>query len=346
MNQDGMEMTGYYRFEVTDIGESITVKNVKYNVVVFSFYGEGDLSYMYGIDGTWTSWGEIYLNMPTGTLVKEIINSEFLIDYNGETLKGTQEIIIIPISETSTQPEGTKPEIGDNWTVTKTQEKTETTTTENPGGGEDSSTETTTETIIYDFEYIEDSYVASDAGSFNCAVIKSTEKGDDSEGYMIIYGDKEHGLPVQYNYYDDNDDYTGDVELVAYDFQILEESGGEGVLDPIMPQEKSEDKSLFNLGKIGGIDIFYLLMLMVIVVLIIAAVVLLKKRGEQKGTQNIQPQQQYYPQAQYTQSQYSQPQYSQPQTMGYPLCPVCRNPIQYATQYQSWWCPSCQRYYR
>lgn len=341
LNEDGVEMTGYYRFEVTEIGESIKVKDVRYDVVVFTYYGEGDVSYMYGIEGTWTSSGEIYLEIPTGKLVKEIMDTEIILEYQGDTVKGTQETIIIPLSETSTLPEGSQPEIGDNWTVTKTQEKTETTTTENPGGGEDSSTETTTETIIYDYEYLEDDYITSDAGTFNCAVIKSTERSDDSEGYMIVYGDKEHGLPVKYKYYDENDDYSGDAELVAYDFQILGESGGEGVLDPIMPQEKSEDKSLFNLGKIGGIETFYLLMLIVIVVIIIAAAFLLRKRGEPKGTQNIQPTQQYYPQAQYT-----QPGYSQPQAMGYPLCPVCRRPIQYAAQYQNWWCPSCQRYYK
>jgi hypothetical protein len=341
MNQDGVEMTGYYRFEVTEIGESVTVKNEEYEVVVMGYYGEGDVSYMYGIDGTWTSQGEILLEIPTGKVVKENMDTEVLIDYGGETYKSTQIVIIIPLSETSTQPEGTEPGIGDNWTETKTQEKTETTTTEIPGGGEDTSTETTTETIITDYEYLEDKYINSEAGSFECAVIKSTEQSNDSEGYMLIYGDKEHGLPVKFEYYDEHDSKTGDVELVAYNFQILEDSGGDSVLDPIIPPAKSEDKSLFDLGKIGGIDTFYLLMLMVIVVIIIVSAVLLRRRGEPKGVQNIQPAQ-GHPQ----QAQYAQPGYSQPQAMGYPQCPVCRGPIQYAAQYQSWWCPSCQRYYK
>jgi outer membrane lipoprotein-sorting protein len=340
MNQDGMEMTGYYRFEVTEIDKTVTVKDVEYKVVVMAYYGEGDVSYMQGIDGTWTSQGDILLEMPTGKLVKENMNTEVIIEYGGEDFKSTQNVIIIPLSKTSTQPPGTEPEIGDNWTETKTQEKTETITTEYPGG-EDSSSETTTETIVTNYEYLEDKYINSDAGPFECVVIKITEESDDSEGYTIVYGDKEHGLPVKFEYFDDQDSNTGDVELVAYNFQVLEESGGDSVLDPIIPPAKSEDKSLLNLGKIGGIDTFYLLMLMVIVVLIIAAVVLLRKRGEPKEIQNIQPTQGYY-----QQTQYAQPQYSQPQAMGYPLCPVCRRPIQYAAQYQSWWCSSCQRYYK
>jgi hypothetical protein len=341
MNQDGMEMTGYYRFEVTEIGKSVTVKDVEYNVLVMAYYGEGDVSYMYGIDGTWTSQGDILLELPTGKLVKENMNTEVLIEYGGETYKSTQEVIIVPLSKTSTQPAGTEPEIGDNWTETKTQEKTETTTTEIPGGGEDSSSETTTETIVTNYEYLEDKYINSDAGSFECVVIKITEESDDSEGYTIVYGDKEHGLPVKFEYFDDQDSNTGDVELVAYNFEILKESGGDSVLDPIIPPAKSEDESLLNLGKIGGIDTFYLLMLMLIVIIIIVSAVLLRRRGEPKGTQNIQPTQGYY-----QQTQYAQPGYSQPQAVGYPQCPVCGKPIQYVAQYQSWWCPSCQRYYK
>ncbi len=346
MNQDGVEMTGYYRFEVTDIGESVTVKNVEYEVVGMAYYGEGDVSYMYGIDGTWTSQGEILLEIPTGKIVKENMDTEVIIKYGGETLKSTQNVEIIPLTETSSQPEGTEPGIGDNWTVTKTQEKTETTTTDIPGGGEDTSSETTTETIIIEYEYLDDKSIICDAGSFECAVIKRTEESDDFEGYMIIYGDKEHGLPVKYEYYDDYDSHTGDAELVAYNFQILEKTGGDSVLDPIIPPAKSGDESLFNLGKIGGIDIFYLLLFMVIVVLIIVTAVLLRKRGEPKEAQNIQPTQGHPQQAQYTQTSFSQSQYSQQQAMGYPQCPFCGRPIQYVAQYQSWWCSSCQRYYR
>lgn len=348
MDEDGMEMSGNFRGEITDIDGEITVKGEQYSVVTFSMYGEGTLNSQYGIDGTWTMSGSMYIDKESEKTVKTEMTMEMTMDYLGETMESVIEEIAILLEDTSTLPEGTRPSIGDNWTTAKTEEITETQTIIYPDGTEDTSSDTYVETTTKYYEYLRDETVTVPAGTFTTSVIYQVEDDDDEGDYTLQFLDKEIGFEVMYEYYDSSDDLTGEVELNAYNFKDLHESGGESVLDPIGSDGTEEDTGMFNLGKIAGIDTFLLLILFVIIIVIIAGIMAARRRGEPKAKQDAQqPQQPQAAQPQYVQQAQRQPSaqplYAQQAPSSNP-CPYCLQPLTYIQQYQRWYCHSCQRY--
>jgi hypothetical protein len=344
MNEDGMEMSGTFRAEVTSLSDEITVKGTEYSVFTISFSGEGTVTYPYGMNGDWTASGEMHYNSETLRIVEETTIMIMTLNYFGQTVEATDETIIITIEEFSTLPAGTKPEIGDNWTETKVQEKTETITYIYSNGEEEISSETTTETIVTDYEYMGEEEITVPAGNFNCVVFNKVTSEDDEGEYTLVYLEKEIGFEVKYEFYDSSDEMTGEIELTAYDFKTLGEEGGTSVLDPIFQPDKEDDKGILNMGKIGGIDIFILFVLALIIIAVIAGLVSLKKREKPEIEKKVQSPQPQSSQQQYITQPYIQQQHINQAPISYYSCPFCNQPLTYITRYQRWFCYSCQRY--
>lgn len=333
MNEDDVEMSGHMRFEVTSLNDTITVKGSEYAVLTFKMSGQGTLTSIYGVEGEWEASGVFYIDRTTERNIEYTMTMDMSATYLGQTSQMVHENTSILLGESSTIPENYQLSIGDSWTETKIEEITETETIIYPDGEEDTSTKTTTVTTVVDYEYYSEDVTTVPAGTFNTSVFYIVDR-DNPKEYTIGYFDRQIGLEVKYEYYDDNDDLTGEVELIAFNFESLQESGGESVLGPIEDDiKKPDDKGLFNLGKLGALDIFILLVIAIFIIMILIGIIVVKKSGKSTAQSETE----------YTkQSASTQPKSAQQAPVS--NCPSCGGQLTYVEPYQRWYCFSCKRY--
>jgi len=286
MYSDEMEMSGDFRIEVTSTNDKITVKGTQYNVLIFSMYAKGTVTFDLGITGTYTATGDMYIDKATEDSIKDTSKMSITMKYEGETFKSIQESTTIIISRDSTWIGEGDPEIGNTWTETVVEEIEEKETMITPEG-EESETSNYEETTVTDHEYIEDDTITTDLGTYTCRVIKEEDRFSFDE-YSLNYYEKNLGLPIlNEGYYDD--ELVSELELTAY--KLAGNSKGKSALGNIGDDgnDDEDDESLLGMGKIGEIDT---LIIVIIIVLCIVFLIMFisTKRRERAG----QPSQRTY----------------------------------------------------
>jgi hypothetical protein len=327
---EDMEMNGYFRFEFTG-EETITVKGESYDCVVGTMSGYGDIDSDYGVTGTFTASGTIWMEKDTGDEIKDTFIMEMKMEYKGEQMTMRTEETEILISEESTWTSSDDPEIGDTWIETTVSEVTtvDITITED---GKEKDTDTDTETTVEYHEYIKDKTITTDLGTYECCVIKSYDEDNkyySDYDYDLDYSCKKDELPIKFESYEDGD-LSMEMELIAYELAGF--SGGKEVIGSLSGEADEEEDGMLGMGTVAGVDTFVLIIvaLIVVVLLILVGIMMGKKKSH-----GIQPEP-------YGQAGAVQPQPPPPPSTHY--CQTCGGQLEYIDQYQKWYCSNCRNY--
>jgi uncharacterized membrane protein/DNA-directed RNA polymerase subunit RPC12/RpoP len=342
-DEDDMDISGYMRMELK-CDETVRVHGESYDCHVLSVKGSGEFDSGIGPKGNWEISGKQYSDKSDGSAVKSELLMKMTMSYQGETYRMTSDTTTERLSWSTNWTSDVDPDIGDCWKETD-QEKTISRTTSETPEGDETYTDTTTDMDVTCYMYVGDENVNSKIGNIECKMIQSYDEDDlyyKDEDYVVSYMDKDLNLPVKSEVYE-NGDPVLTMETVAY--KIGSDKAGTEVIGPIGGEE---DRGLFGLGKIFGIDISLILLIVVLVTIVLIIAVFMMRRGhgepetspggQWSGQQPLTPPPP--PQPPYLQSPRQQPA---PSLMATYNCPHCRNPFsaQPSTQAKQVSCPSC-----
>jgi uncharacterized membrane protein/DNA-directed RNA polymerase subunit RPC12/RpoP len=317
---------------------------------VINVKGTGEIDSGLGIEGTWKISGKEFSDKSKD---RTVMSESFVVmsmTFQGETAKFTTDTTMEQLSWNTNWSSEENPDVGDLWKETKEEEATITNTAVTPEG-DDKFTDTATESTVTYYAYVDDENINSKLGNMECKVIQSYDEDDIffyEDNYVATYIDKELNIPVKTETYEYGDPVTT-MELIAY--KIGSDKAGTEVIGPIGGQE--DEKGMFGLGKIAGVDSFFILMAVILVIIVlIIAVFLLKGHKEEDALAEDQftiepttlPQQPVQSQDMGSQQQPPiPPPPPVPQQVNTYNCPHCGKPftVQPSEQIQQVSCPSC-----
>jgi uncharacterized membrane protein len=352
-DEDGFDMSGHMRIELTH-DKTVTVQGESYDCRVTIMKGSGEFDSGFGPKGTWEVSGKQYSDKSDGRSVKSESVMDMIMTYLEETVKMKTETTTELMSFSTNWTSEENPVIGDFWMET-VEEETTTINTANTPDGIETETDTETEITITYYAYIGEEDVDSDLGKIECRVIQNYDEDDiffSEDNYIVTYMDKELNIPVKTETYEYGEPVLT-MELIAY--KIGSDKAGTEVIGPIGGEE--EDRGLFGMGKIAGVDISLIVIIAVLaLIFLLIAVLLLRGHKEPESTtesqytvnQSMQPKQP----PQYQQPVQPPTKQQQPPPPPPPVpteattfnCPHCGKPFsaQPTDQAQMVYCPSCR----
>jgi hypothetical protein len=301
-----MEFDFYATEKMEVIGtDTINVEGFNYNVVKLKSSLNGKYVYEDGSTARVSGSGISYIEKSDNRDVKVSITINAKKGANSfET-----EIIRTAINYTSTRAnKNIIPMVGEQWTE-KTVWNVTSKRTEN---GDVEGPYTETETEIKEYKCYEEGSVTTDLGTFVTVNIEETDLN--SEEYAIFYVDKSMGISVKSEYFNEHGEKVAETEFVRYKIYGVE----------VGPSDEEDDNGLFDLGKIGGLDVFYIILISIIVIVVLIKVGIIFARRSSKMKKKKHPR-----------AKKRTPRH---------YCNTCGSPLKYIDQYESWWCDNCRRY--